>query len=188
MSAHLFYVVGASGSGKDTLVNYARSKLATESRVAFAHRYITRPHDSGGENHISLSSEEFEARVASKLFAMHWYSHELSYGIGIEINQWLAKGISVVVNGSRGYLDNAFHHYPELLPVWINVSTDVLRDRLIHRGRESLEQIEKRLNRHRRLEQKFIGDDVINNNGPLKEGGDALVRLILQRAGVSSCE
>ena len=48
MTARLFYLVGASGSGKDSLLGYARGKLAGAPDVLFAHRYITRPADAGG--------------------------------------------------------------------------------------------------------------------------------------------
>ena len=122
MTARLIYVVGASGSGKDSLMSYARSRLANESQVVFAHRYITRSADAGGENHVALTQEEFDSRRRAGLMAMHWESHGHAYGLGIEVNQWLAKGITVVVNGSREYLETAAQRYPELVPVWIEVS------------------------------------------------------------------
>ncbi|OGB24807.1 MAG: hypothetical protein A3I66_02575 [Burkholderiales bacterium RIFCSPLOWO2_02_FULL_57_36] len=96
MTTSLIYVVGASGSGKDSLMDYGRERLADVSGVLFAHRYITRRAHAGGENHVSLSLQEFTARNKAGLFAMHWNSHGHEYGVGIEINQWLAKGITVV--------------------------------------------------------------------------------------------
>lgn len=182
MTARLIYVVGASGSGKDTLMAYAREQLAGESGVCFAHRYITRPAAAGGENHVALSPEEFAARQAGRLFAMHWSSHGLQYGIGIEINQWLAKGIHVVVNGSREYLTEARRLYPELLPVCIEVSTDVLRQRLLSRGREDVQAVEQRLQRHRALQASRWNDAiVVRNDGMVPEAGNQLVRVIVGR-------
>ena len=107
MSGVLLYVIGASGSGKDSLINYARESLEQNFRVVFAHRYITRPQDAGGENHVALSEAEFDSRLAQKLIPLHWRSHGLRYGIGCELNQWLAKGLTVILNGSRGYLSEA---------------------------------------------------------------------------------
>ncbi|CAM5539169.1 Ribose 1,5-bisphosphate phosphokinase PhnN [Thauera mechernichensis] len=189
MTARLIYVVGASGSGKDTLMTYAREQLAGEPQVCFAHRYITRPATAGGENHVALTPEEFAARQASKLFAMHWASHGLHYGIGIEVNQWLAKGLTVVVNGSREYLGEARHRFPELLPVTIDVSTDALRARLLARGREDAAAVERRIQRHEALRQSAPTGLVIRNDGPVEVGGDTLVRLICeqQRQGVATC-
>ncbi|MBN2856462.1 MAG: phosphonate metabolism protein/1,5-bisphosphokinase (PRPP-forming) PhnN [Halothiobacillaceae bacterium] len=150
MSGTLFYVIGASGAGKDSLLRGARAQLATENvmgkNVIFAHRYITRPVELAGENHIALSPQEFHARQAAGLFAMHWHSHELDYGLGIEINLWLERGLNVVMNGSRAYLDEAARLYPHnLVPVLVRVAPAVLRARLQARGRETPAQIEERL-------------------------------------------
>lgn len=49
--AKIFYVVGASGAGKDSLMQLARKQVEGRS-VAFAHRYITRPADDNTENFI----------------------------------------------------------------------------------------------------------------------------------------
>ena len=147
MSGVLLYVIGASGSGKDSLMSHARFKLAQDANVVFAHRYITRPSDAGGENHVALSEDEFESRVKQKLFPLHWHSHGLRYGIGCELNHWLAKGLTVVLNGSRAYLHEASRRYSELVPVLIEVSPAVLRARLQGRGRESEADIESRLQR-----------------------------------------
>jgi len=183
MQARLIYVMGASGSGKDSLLGYARRRLADRSDLAFAHRYITRPADAGGENHVALTASEFAARQQAGLFALAWESHGLSYGIGIEIHQWLAQGAAVVVNGSRAYLPEARHRFPALQPVWIEVCASVLRQRLLSRGRESTEAIEHRLRRHAAMLQSPQRDAVVTNNGPLAEGGEALVELI--RAGLA---
>ncbi|MGL1832294.1 phosphonate metabolism protein/1,5-bisphosphokinase (PRPP-forming) PhnN [Rhodocyclaceae bacterium SMB388] len=183
----LIYVVGASGSGKDTLITYARDRLAGEAGVCFAHRYITRPANAGGENHMALSPAEFAARRDSGLFALHWGSHGLHYGIGVEINQWLARGLTVVVNGSRDYLLDAARRYPELEPVTIAVSTGVLRDRLLARGRETPDEIEARLARHEAMRERAWPGVVIHNDGSVEQAGEALVRLIRAREGVSAC-
>jgi ribose 1,5-bisphosphokinase len=60
--ARLYYVVGASGAGKDSLMQYARSALAGKGAIVFAHRYITRAAQSEGENHIALTKGEFLQR------------------------------------------------------------------------------------------------------------------------------
>ena len=102
-SGRLFYVVGASGVGKDTLIRYAREALEGSDAVVFAHRYITRPAESGGENHIALTMAEFMLRERHGLFAMTWESHGYRYGVGIEIDRWLAAGLTVVVSTTSGF-------------------------------------------------------------------------------------
>lgn len=187
MAARLIYVVGASGCGKDSLLRYARARLGDDAGVCFAHRYITRAADAGGENHIALSREEFAARCRAKLFALHWESHGLAYGIGIEINQWLAKGVTVVVNGSRAYLPMARQRYPELLAVNVEVAEAVLRERLLARGRETAEEVERRLARHRELQQRTLHGLVIRNDTTLDAAGEALVAVIRPPGEVLRC-
>lgn len=165
MAGALIFIIGPSGSGKDTLINLARQRLGHKTDVCFAHRYITRPATAGGENHVALANEEFLARRSAGLFAMNWSSHGYHYGIGIEINQWLAKGLTVVVNGSRGYLETALRHYPELRPVLVDVAPAILRERLARRGRETEEGIERRLSRNSSFDlEAGIGCFRVDNN------------------------
>ena len=179
MKNRLMYIMGASGSGKDSLMRYAREKLARHPNIVFAHRYITRPADAGGENHVSLSPDEFASRTAAGLFALHWQSHGHHYGIGIEINQWLANGATVIVNGSREYLPQVSGHFKDVVPLLIDVSPDVLRERLLRRGRETRVQVEKRLLRHQALSGACVECLKVNNDGQIHEGGDVLIDLIL---------
>ena len=174
----IFYVIGASGSGKDSLMRYARERLAADPDVLFAHRYITRPVELVGENLIALSESEFEARLAAGLFAMHWNSHGLRYGIGREINFWLAKGCNVVMNGSREYLAEARHRYPMLVAVMVMVSPEVLEARLHARGRESDEQIAGRLERARQFTRPEGSVEVIRNDNDLHVAGEQFVKLL----------
>ena len=143
--AKLFYVMGASGAGKDSILDYARHHLAEDSSVLFAHRYITRPADAGGENHRALSESEFMLRSQANCFAMQWHSHGLHYAVGKEVDDWLARGLSVVVNGSRQYLAEALVLYPFINPVLIQVDNDKLAERLLKRGRETAKEINERL-------------------------------------------
>lgn len=179
MSGKLLYLVGASGSGKDSLLEGCRQRLQSNHGCFVAHRYITRAPNIGGENHIHLSPDEFDMRASMGMFAMQWYSHGYSYGIGSEIDNWLSKGINVVINGSREYLQIAMHAYPNLIPVLVEVNEDTLHQRLTQRGRESEEEIVKRLNRHRQIVDSLPGSiQLIDNNSNLQEGVDTLLKLI----------
>jgi ribose 1,5-bisphosphokinase len=177
----LFYVIGPSGSGKDSLMNYARQQLAGggDQAVLFAHRYITRPMDAGGENHIELSAAEFLQRRALGLFALDWHSHNTHYGIGSEIVTWLNAGSNVVVNGSREYLPTATERFPAMRVVLIDVSPDVLRQRLTDRGRETPAEIESRIDRSRQIAPVVHPNLILlNNDAPLVESGARFVRVL----------
>src|SRR5690606_30904270 len=141
-SGRLGYVMGPSGAGKDSLIASARGRLGPDAGVVFAHRYIPRPADSGGENHVALSDAEFDLRLASGCFGLHWRSHGHRYGLGCEIDVWLARGLHVVANGSRVHLEAAARRYPDLLPLLVEIDPEVLRARLHRRGRETAAEIE----------------------------------------------
>lgn len=187
MCAPLIFVVGASGSGKDSLLDYARHRLAADAGICFAHRYITRSADAGGENHVALSDAEFANRSQAGLFALEWHSHGLRYGIGIEIDQWLARGMTVVLNGSRHHLLQARARYPQLVPIHIEVPEALLRQRLLARGRETPAQIEQRLQRRLTEPAPAAGQHVIRNDSSLDTAGEQLVQKIRQSSGDCPC-
>lgn len=174
--AQLIYIVGASGVGKDSLMHYSRRRLNGSLPLLFAHRYITRPITEGSENHVAVTVEEFQCRKDGGLFALDWESHGFYYGIGIEIEGWMARGFHVVVNGSRQYLPIARQRYPELIPIVIEADPGVIRERLENRGREQGEEIEKRIKRQPALD--IEGLIRISNNGFLEEGGEELVDVL----------
>jgi ribose 1,5-bisphosphokinase len=181
MSARLIYVMGASGVGKDSLLGYARHRIGSDG-VLFAHRYITRP-EGGGENHISLTDAEFDARAMKGLFAMQWRSHMLRYGVGIEIDEWLERGCTVVVNGSRAYVGDALERYPAMTVVHVTAPPHVLAARLAARARETREEIAARLARS----APFVLPDGVSlvhveNGGKLDDAGNAFVEAIARIA------
>jgi ribose 1,5-bisphosphokinase len=148
MSGGLIYLMGPSGSGKDSLLNAARARLA-ERDCVIVRRVITRSAESVGEDAIGVTPAEFDAQEQAGAFALSWRANGLAYGIPRQIDEWLAAGQDVLVNGSRGYLAEARTRYPELLAVLLQVDEAALRQRLQARGRESAEQIEARLVRSR---------------------------------------
>jgi ribose 1,5-bisphosphokinase len=183
--ARVVYVMGPSGAGKDTLLRYARIRLDGRA-VMFAHRYITRPPRSEGENHVALSPAEFTQLRARGGFALDWTAHDMHYGIGVEIRAWLEAGLSVVVSGSRAEWPNAAATLPGALPVLITASPGVLASRLGTRGREDRAAIESRLARAGTV----VVDDprlvVIDNSGPLEAAGERLVAAIESVAAPAS--
>jgi ribose 1,5-bisphosphokinase len=173
----LFYVVGASGVGKDTLLNFVKNKITAEEKVLFANRYITRDAFSGGENHVELSKTDFIIRKESGLFALDWESHGNFYGIGIEVLNWLEAGFNVVINGSREYLPTAKSKIPLLIDILIDADPSIIEARLSHRNRETQEEIKKRILRNLNI-QKLDYDHVVLNNGNIEEAGKEFLKII----------
>lgn len=177
MSAgRLYYVMGPSGVGKDSVLSWVREHGVAHG-VLCAHRYITRPAHAGGENHVALSEAEFQSREQRGLFVLTWQAHGLHYGIGSEVAHWLARGASVLVNGSRGAFELACERFPALHPVLITASPQAIAKRLAARGRESEADIAARL---ARIDAYPVpeGSMVIRNDGSLAEAGASLLQAI----------
>lgn len=180
LGGRLIFLIGPSGSGKDSLIDAARVHLL-ENGVEVARRVITRSAESRGEAALSVSPEVFEQMCEDGEFAMHWQANGLQYGIPVQVNEWLSSGRHVLVNGSRGYLPEARRRYPNLLAIRLEVAPQVLRERLLTRGRESVEQVEQRLARSALLQ---AGDDpdvhVLDNSTSLADTVKALLRLLVE--------
>lgn len=174
MQGKLIYFVGASGSGKDSVLNALSD--ANLDDVHIAKRYVTRKANHG-EAHFCLSQAEFDAKVAADFFAMTWIANGLSYGIDQTIDDLLRAGKIVIVNGSRAYLPTALQRYPQLIPVCLQVSNDMLYQRLKQRGREDETAIQARLTRNSAINHHLPSNTLfIDNNGQLSQTLDTFIQ------------
>jgi ribose 1,5-bisphosphokinase len=182
MSGRLIYLIGPSGSGKDSLLDAARGRLA-ERGCRIVRRVITRSAEAVGEAALGVSPQQFAEMEAQGAFALSWHANGLSYGIPREINDWLKAGQDVLVNGSRGHLQYAREHYPDMLVVLLTVDQAVLCERLLARGRESVAEIDARLARNARFNQRVLADNdptlhVLDNSGALENTVERLLACI----------
>jgi len=140
-------VVGPSGAGKDTLLAGARRRLADDPGFHFARRIVTRPPDPDLEDHDSLDREAFLAAHRAGAFCLTWEAHGLLYGLPDELTGIYLAGGTIVANVSRAALPAIQARFTRLHVIEITASTAVLRRRLLSRGRESPEEVERRLAR-----------------------------------------
>lgn len=179
-SGRLVYVIGPSGSGKDSIIAYASGRLSTEPDAPiFVRRHITRPAESGGEDHLPISPQDFDDACASGRFALAWRGNGHGYGVDAAIDLELAAGRHAVLNGSRAYLPKAAARYAGLKPVLIRIDPAVLRERLASRGRENPVEIEARVQRalaFERVEHRDLTE--IANDGKLEQAGEAFLALL----------
>jgi ribose 1,5-bisphosphokinase len=147
MNQRLIYVMGPSGAGKDSLLDWLKNRLPPQSPIRFAKRTIDRPLQTLGEQHESVDSATFERLQQEKSFAMHWLANGRQYGVRhgelepLQQRQWL------LVNGSRAYLPEALRLFGGLTVLHITASPDILRARLLARQRESFDAVEARVQR-----------------------------------------
>lgn len=171
----LFLVVGPSGAGKDTLIEAAR-----EARPALVvpRRVVTRAADAGGEEIVSVDEPAFERMAAEGAFLLHWRAHGLGYGIPSGIETDLAAGRDVVINVSRSVIEAARAHIAPLRIIVVTAGRETLAERLAARGRESAEDIARRLARADYASPEGPDVTVVSNDGPLTESVGAFLAAL----------
>lgn len=169
-------VVGASGAGKDSVLAYARARCPAAGPVFFPRRVITRP-PGPGEDHQPVTETEFDAALARGEFAVSWAAHGLRYGIPAAADAEVRAGRVAVANVSRTILGDLAVRYHRLVVAVVTVSPTVRAERLRARGRETGNGIGRRLSRPDPA-PGHQADVVISNDGPLAEGGEALLSAI----------
>ena len=136
-------VVGPSGAGKDTLI---RSAMEKRPDLIIARRVITRP-PSDAETSEFITESDFQTRSRAGGFALSWTAHGLSYGIPTSIESDLTQGRHVLVNLSRGVIDQARRIFDPFQVLVITAPPAILAKRLAARGREDTADIAARLDR-----------------------------------------
>ncbi len=172
-----FFVVGPSGAGKDSLIDGARKVLAKEQFV-FARRTITRPHGSPGEEHEACTETEFQARDAQNGFLITWSAHGLRYGLPSSLLETMALGQHIIANGSRAMVTALREKIPSLVVIEVNAPKELLEKRLAARGRETSEDVSRRLNRTVVAYPESQLVLRVMNDGTLADGIDKFINAI----------
>lgn len=172
MRGTLFLIVGPSGAGKDMLIRAARERL--DESFEFPRRTITRSSDPEGEDHEAVDVASFDARERRGGFVLSWRAHGLAYGIPATIVADLERGKHVVVNVSRGVVEAARARFAPVDVILVTAPPDVLRARLVARGRESEAETAARLERVRGVAPAAT----IVNDGALQTAIDAFLAAL----------
>jgi len=178
-------VVGPSGAGKDTLIAYARDRLADNGAVAFVRRVITRPSDRSSEDHDTLADAAFDEAESAGSFALSWSAHGLRYGLPASLDETIASGRVAVANVSRGAIPLLKARYANVVVVEVTASAPILAERLAARGRESRGEVMARLARSAELGGSVPGAIAIDNSGSREDAGERFVAVLRKAIAVS---
>lgn len=177
----LVLLVGPSGSGKDSLLDWARSALATDARILFVRRCITREAGDPTEDHVALSVAAFQKAEMDGEFVISWGAHGLYYGLPASLLDHLETGGVAIANGSRKTIPILKEQFPRLEVINLTVEPEILAQRLAGRGRETEAEIKERLERTRKLQGEDLFDENtinLDNSSELSVAGDKLVTLL----------
>jgi guanylate kinase len=143
----VFVITGPSGVGKGTLIRGLMERLPQLELSVSATTRAPRPGEHDGIDYHFLSSGEFERHVRNGGFVEHANYADRRYGtLRSELEQRVDKGVPVVleieVQGAR----QVRAAMPEAVQVFIAPpSLNALRTRLIGRGTDGAEEVERRL-------------------------------------------
>ena len=186
MRAKLIYVMGPSGVGKDSLLNWLRSHVQTlqpKPALHFARRTITRAAGDATEDHEAIGQEDFAKLAQEGAFALHWQAHGLYYGV--RRTEMTDRSGWVIVNGSRAYVQEARERCPGMTVLHVSAPENLVRQRLLSRQRETADEVEARVLRSQTAAVDLADGDLhIVNAGSLEESAAALCQLLQSHTGL----
>jgi guanylate kinase len=175
--ARVFVITGPSGVGKGTLIRGLMERLPALELSVSATTRSARPGECDGVDYHFLSPDEFAQRIEQGDFVEHADYAGRRYGtLRSELDARVGDGVPVVleieVQGAR----QVRAAMPEALQVFIAPpSLDALRTRLVGRGTDDAEEVERRLRvaEHELQAQPEFAHVVVNDRLE-----DALERLV----------
>lgn len=140
-----------SGSGKSTIVNHL---LSLHPEVEFSVSATSRPVRGDEQNGIAywfLSEDEFRKKIAEDAFVEYEevYPGRFYGTLKSEVDRIWSKGHVIIFDVDvKGGVNLKKYFGDKALSVFIQApSVEVLRDRLIKRGTDSMEDIQKRVDK-----------------------------------------
>lgn len=138
-----------SGSGKSTIVHHILDKYPDMEFSVSATSRKPRGEEKDGVDYYFLSEEEFRARIAENGFVEHEevYPGRFYGTLKSEIKRiWDAGHVVIFDVDVKGGVNLKKYFGRDALSVFIQApSVEVLRERLVKRGTDSAEDIEKRV-------------------------------------------
>lgn len=177
----LVILSGSSGSGKDTI----KQELMKMSKDIVTMPSVTtrkpRKGEVEGNPYVFVSKEQFQKMIDNDEFYEYNFHHENFYGTSKKIlNQKLQEGKIIVkdidVNGTENLL-KLLGNDTKIVTIFLKVSEEVLKERLIKRGDEA-DSIELRLSRFSTEQAKQIMYDYIIPNKNLQKTSDIIMTII----------
>jgi guanylate kinase len=178
--AHVLVITGPSGVGKGTLIRALLERFPGLELSVSATTRAPRPGERDGVDYHFLTREEFDRRVRAGEFVEHADYAGRSYGtLRSELDDRLAAGIPVVLEIEFQGARQVREAMPAAVQVFIAPpSLEALRNRLIGRGTDDPEEVERRLlvAEHELHSQPEFAHVVVNDR--LEDAVDELTGIV----------
>jgi guanylate kinase len=145
--ARVFVITGPSGVGKGTLIRLLRERVADLALSVSATTRAPRPGEEDGVDYHFLSDDEFARRVDAGEF-VEWaqYSGRRYGTLRSELQRHLDAGNPVVLEIELQGARQVRKATPEAVQIFIEPpDEEALKDRLVGRGTDEPEEVERRL-------------------------------------------
>jgi len=177
----IYIIAGPGGSGKGTILSEITHKFpALAANVPTA---TTRQRREGepADSKIFMNESEFEKAfkegrmIEKNFFKGHWYGT-----LKQEIYNILGSGKNVITEVDLNGVKTFKEKFSNVTAIFIDVKCDELKDRLIKRGTDTNQEIEKRMKiTEWELQNKRICDYIVlNEQGKLAVAVDEVAKII----------
>lgn len=176
----LVVISGFSGVGKGTVIQMVLDELPT---LKFSISCTTRAPRAGEENGVNyyfLSEAEFEKLVAEDAFIEYTRTFTNYYGtLKSEIDRPLAAGVDILLELNVVGAKNIKKLYPDCVTIFVQPpSLEALKARLIGRGSESPESLERRLKEIENESKDIPSYDYVVTNSVARICANEIVSII----------
>ena len=179
----LFVVSAPSGAGKTTLIRRAMERLPG---LHFSVSHTTRPHRDGereAEDYFFISVEAFQTMIREDRFLEWARVHDNFYGTSrAGVEERLERGEDVILDIDVQGASQVKDRVPESVHVLVfPPSYGVLRNRLISRGSDQAETVERRLLNAKAELNRFPMYDYVIINEEIGAAVNDLVSILQAR-------